>query len=314
MSEGVRSCGFVALVGAPNAGKSTLLNALIGSKVSIVTRKVQTTRTQIRGIKMVGETQLVFIDTPGIFAPRRRLDRAMVDAAWAGARDADSVVVIVDAVRAVKAKAKGREDKDIERISQGLAQGRDKQWSGSKIVLALNKIDAVARAELLGAVAALTEGGLFDETFMISALKGDGVEDLQAYLVAQAVPGVWHYDEDQLSDLSERMLAAEVTREKAFEYLHQELPYSLAVETVAWEERRDGGVRIEQVIHIEKDSQKGMVVGKGGQSIKRIREQAQTSLRAMLDREVHLFVHVKVSKKWADDPDRYREWGLNFDA
>ncbi|MCZ6605582.1 MAG: GTPase Era [Alphaproteobacteria bacterium] len=305
-------CGFVALVGAPNSGKSTLLNAQVGARVSIVTRKVQTTRSQIRGIKVVGDTQIVFIDTPGIFAPRRRLDRAMVEAAWAGARGSDVVVVIVDAAKSAGALGRGSDDEDTKRIIDGLAANRE--GARSKIVLALNKIDRIGREPLLALAGQLNESGLFDKTFMISALKGDGLEDLLAYLVANAPAGVWHYEEDQLSDLPERMLAAEITREKAFESLHQELPYALAVETETWEEHGDGAVRIGQVLHIEKESQKGMVVGKGGRSIKRIREQAQAALEDSLGRKVHLFIRVKVSPKWADEPDRYREWGLNFDA
>lgn len=309
-----KHCGFIAIVGAPNAGKSTLLNAYVGARVSIVTRKVQTTRSQIRGIAMVGNTQLVFIDTPGIFAPRRRLDRAMVDAAWSGARDADVVIVIVDAPRAIELRDKGRTDENVARIRNGLSQDRDTGRVSGKIALVLNKIDAIRSDRLLALTQSLSEGGLFDEIFMVSALKGDGLEDLKAYLVTVAPEGVWHYDEDQLSDLSERLLAAEITREKAFENMHQEIPYSLAVETQNWEERRNGDVRIDQIIHIEKESQKGMVVGKGGQSIKRIREQAQSALCEILDRKVHLFIQVRVSKRWADDPARFREWGLNFDA
>ncbi len=314
MGEDKKHCGFVALVGAPNAGKSTLLNAHVGARISIVTRKVQTTRSQIRGIAMVDETQLVFIDTPGIFAPRRRLDRAMVDAAWAGARDADVVVVIVDALRAVDLRDNGREDENVARILKGLTQDREAGRVGGKIVLALNKIDAIRSDRLLSLTQSLSESGLFDQVFMVSALKGDGLIDLQTYLVAAAPEGAWHYSEDQLSDLPQRLIAAEVTREKAFENMHQEIPYSLAVETQNWEEYRNGEVRIDQVIHIEKESQKGMVVGKGGQSIKRIREQAQSDLSEMFERKVHLFVQVRVSKRWADDPDRFREWGLNFDA
>ncbi len=303
-------CAFIALVGAPNAGKSTLLNQQVGAKVSIVTHKVQTTRTQIRGIAIDGDTQLVFIDTPGIFAPRRRLERAMVDAAWSGARDADIVVVIVDAKRGG--------DADTDRIIAGLKgfakDGPARTMAARPIALVLNKIDLVPRESLLALSAELNETGLFTETFMISALNGNGVPDFHAFLLAHAPLGPWHYAEDQLSDLPQRVLAADVTREKAFELLHQELPYALAVDTVDWQERDDGGVRIEQTIYIERDSQKGIVIGKGGQSIKRIRERAQADLTAMLDRPVHLFIQVKVSENWVNDPFRYREWGLKFDA
>jgi len=310
---GQTKCAFVALVGAPNAGKSTLLNAHVGARVSIVTHKVQTTRSQIRGIKIVGDTQLVFIDTPGIFAPRRRLDRAMVEAAWSGAGDADIVVVLVDAVRAAANLARGTADSDVVRIIAGLSKQHARS-PRAKFVLALNKSDQIDPPKLLPVAKALTDSGIFDETFMISALRGNGVDALQDYLVRTAPAGIWHYDEDQLSDLPERMLAAEITREKAFELLHQELPYALAVETADWQDHRNGDVRIEQVIHIERESQKGMVVGKGGATVKRIRERAQASISGILGRKVHLFLRVKVSPRWADEPDRYRDLGLNFDA
>jgi GTP-binding protein Era len=311
---GQRHCGFIALVGAPNAGKSTLLNAHVGAHVSIVTRKVQTTRSQIRGIMVAEQTQLVFIDTPGIFAPRRRLDRAMVDAAWAGARDADVVVVIVDAPRSAERHGQGKEDADYERIREGLKRDKAAGKVGGRIVLAFNKVDAMRSDMLLALAEKFDADGLFEKIFMISALKGDGVGDLQNYLVDAAPEGPWHYEEDQLSDLPQRLLAAEVTREKAFENLHQEIPYSLAVETLNWEEQKSGDARIEQVIHIERESHRGIVIGKGGQSIKRIREQAQISLQEIFGRKVHLFIQVRVSKGWTEDRARYREWGLNFDA
>ena len=291
-------CGFIALVGAPNAGKSTLLNALVGGKISIVTPKVQTTRTRITGIAMAGDAQLVFIDTPGIFKPVRRLDRAMVDAAWGGARDADIVVVLIDAKRGI--------DADAQRIIDGLA-GRERQ-----AILALNKIDLVKREALLPISAQLDATGVFIDTFMISALDGDGVADLRDFIAARMPPGPWHYPEDQLSDMPLRLLAAEVTREKLFLRLHQELPYGLTVETENWDERKDGSVRIDQIIYLARENHKPMVLGKGGQLIKAVGSAARQELEVTLDRRVHLFLHVKVAPKWADDPARYRDMGLEF--
>ncbi len=296
-----RRCGFVALLGAPNAGKSTLLNALVGTKVSIVTPKVQTTRARIRAIAVVGESQIVFVDTPGIFAPRRRLDRAMVAAAWSGAQDADVAVLVVDATRP---RAHG----DTDRIIAGLKE----QKRGA--VLALNKIDAIRRDKLLELAAGFEAEGIFDEIFMISALTGDGVADLLAHLAGRMPAGPWHYPEDQLSDLPLRLLAAETTREKLFLRLHQELPYALTVETEAWEEQDKGDVRIEQTIYVGRQSHKPMVLGKGGRTIKAVREAAQADLREQLGRPVHLFLFVKVRENWLDDPARYRTWGLDFDA
>ena len=291
-------CGFIALVGAPNAGKSTLLNALVGGKVSIVTPKVQTTRTRVTGIAMAGDAQLVFIDTPGIFQPVRRLDRAMVDAAWGGARDADIVVVLIDAKRGI--------DKDAERIIDGLKR------RGRQAIAALNKIDLVKRAALLPLIAALDATGVFTDTFMISALDGDGVDELRAFLAARVPAGPWHYPQDQISDMPLRLLAAETTREKLFLRLHQELPYGLTVETENWDERKDGSVRIDQIIYIARENHKPMVLGKGGQLIKAVGSAAREDLEASLDRRVHLFLHVKVAPKWADDPARYRDLGLEF--
>lgn len=300
MAEDTSRCGFVALLGAPNAGKSTLLNNLVGAKVSIVTPKVQTTRTRVLGIAARGTSQLVFVDTPGIFQPRRRLDRAMVAAAWAGAADADILVLLVDAHKGV--------NEDVRTIVEGLEQ------AGRKAILALNKIDLVRREKLLELSAALNHFGIFTDTFMISATTGDGVEDLAVTLAARVPEGPWLYPDDQLSDMAERQLAAEITREKLFLKLRQELPYALTVETEEWEDRPDGSVRINQVIYVERDSQKSIVLGKGGQMIKAVGAAARAELEAILDCRVHLFLFVKVREKWGEDPERYRDWGLDFDV
>ena len=295
---GISRCGFVAIIGAPNAGKSTLLNQLVGSKVAIVTHKVQTTRARIRGIAMEGSTQIVFVDTPGIFKPKRRLDRAMVEAAWGGAGDADLIILMVD-------MESGR-DEDVTRIVDGLkSQGR-------KAILVLNKVDACPREKLLKTAAALNETGIFTETFMISALKGDGVADLKKYIAGLMPPGPWHYPEDQAADVPLRSLAAEVTREKLFLRLHDELPYSLTVETESWEQKKDGSIRIQQVIFVERDSQKKIALGKGGQTIKTVGQLAREELEEMLGARVHLFLFVKVRENWSDDRERYREMGLDF--
>ncbi len=294
-------CGFIALVGAPNVGKSTLLNRLVGAKVSIVSPKVQTTRARVLGIAMAGAAQLVFIDTPGIFAPRRRLDRAMVRAAWRGAAEADSVVLLVDAQR------RGVDD-DTRRIIAGLKE------SGRKAVLAINKIDLVRREKLLALAQKYDAEGIFSDIFMIAAESGDGVDDLKQALAARAPPGPWHFPPDQLTDLPVRLLAAEVTREHLFRQLHEELPYALTVESETWEEFDDGSARISQVIFVERENQKAIVVGRGGQRIKAVREAAQLELEAMLGRKLHLFLYVKVRGNWADDPERYREIGLDYDA
>ena len=296
--ETTTHCGFVALVGAPNAGKSTLLNLMIGGKVSIVTPKVQTTRTRITGICMAGQTQIVFLDTPGIFTPKRRLERAMVTAAWSGAHDADIVVVLVDAKRGF--------DRDTRRIVDGLAEQK------RNAVLALNKIDTVRRDRLLPLAAELQDTGVFTDTFMISALKGHGVDDLRTFLAGRMMPGPWLYPEDQLSDIPLRLLAAEVTREKLFLRLHQELPYALTVETEAWEERKDGSVKIDQIVYVLRDSHKPIVLGKGGRQIKDVGTMARTDLAEILGQPVHLFIHVKVAPKWTDDPSQYRNMGLEF--
>ncbi|MEE9140131.1 MAG: GTPase Era [Alphaproteobacteria bacterium] len=292
-------CGFVALVGAPNSGKSTLVNRLVGAKVSIVTPKVQTTRTRVLGITAVAETQLVFVDTPGIFAPKRRLERAMVAAAWSGAAGADVVVVLVDSAKGV--------DEDVRRIVGGL------KGSGRTAILALNKLDLVKREKLLGLAASLDAEGVFTDTFMISALTGDGVADLLACLCGRLPEGPWLYPEDQLTDMAERLLAAEITREQVFLQLRQELPYAAAVETEAWTALEDGSVKIDQIIYVLRASQKGIVLGKGGSRVKAIGTAARKELEGILGRRVHLFIHVKV-RDWTADPERFRALGLDFNA
>lgn len=300
MAASPTRCGVVAVIGVPNAGKSTLVNQFVGAKVSIVTHKVQTTRSRIRGIAIVDTTQLIYVDTPGIFTPHRRLERAMVDAAWMGAADADIVVLVVDARRGVT--------DEVTHIVDGLKKGR------RPVILALNKIDTVKRENLLALAEQLNAAGRFEEIFMISALNGDGVADLQTHLSSIMPTGPWLFPEDQLSDLPQRLLAAEVTREKAYLYLHQELPYALAVDTEDWQDFKDGSVRIGQVVYVERETQKGIVLGKGGQTIKRIRSEAQQELAELLERPIHLFIHVKVRENWVNDPGRYREWGLRYDA
>ena len=294
-----RRCGIVAIIGAPNAGKSTLVNSLVGAKVTIVSRKVQTTRVPVRGIAIEGVSQLVFIDTPGIFQPKRRLDKAMVDAAWSRAGDADSTIVIVDA-------AKGADDDLMPMLDKIAALG-------SKSVLVLNKIDHVANKEALLALAAELSGRLaFERVFMISALSGDGVGELKSYLASVVPEGPWLYPEDELSDVPVRLLAAEVTREKIYDNLHDELPYQTAVETTAWKALKDGSVRIEQTIYVARDSQKRIVLGKGGQTIKKISSTARAEIAGMIEQPVHLFLFVKVRENWESDPERYREMGLEF--
>ena len=292
-------CGFVALLGAPNAGKSTLLNTLVGQKLSIVSPKVQTTRRRVLGIATTGASQIIFVDTPGIFAPKRRLDRAMVAAAWQGAGDADLVVVLVDA-------SSGKIDEDSTGLIARLKE------ENRQAILALNKIDLIKRDRLLALSASLNESGVFSETFMISALTGNGVGDLAKLLAARVPPGPWHFPEDQISDMPMRLLAAEVTREKLFLQLYQELPYSSTVETETWEEFKDGSVRIAQVIFVERDSQRAIVIGKGGARIRSLGESSRRELEEMLERRVHLKLFVKVREDWTDDPERYREMGLDF--
>ncbi|HEV7252399.1 MAG TPA: GTPase Era [Mesorhizobium sp.] len=289
--------GFVALIGAPNAGKSTLLNRLVGAKVSIVTHKVQTTRAIVRGIATHERTQIVFVDTPGIFRPRRRLDEAMVTTAWGGAKDADIVLVLLDAERGIKG--------DAERILDGLGGIRQPK------LLVLNKIDRVARETLLGLSAEANARAAFERTFMVSALTGSGCDDLLGHLAAALPEGPWYYPEDQISDLPMRQLAAEITREKLFLRLHQELPYSSHVETEKWEEKKDGSVRIEQVIYVERESQKKILLGQKGQTIRAIGQAAREEIAQILEQKVHLFLFVKV-REWGDDPERFREMGLEF--
>ncbi|MEM1351215.1 MAG: GTPase Era [Pseudomonadota bacterium] len=292
--------GFVALIGEPNAGKSTLLNRMVGAKVSIVTHKVQTTRARIRGVAMQGDSQIVFVDTPGVFKPRRRLDRAMVAAAWGGAADADVIVLLVEAHRGLT--------EGVEHILEGLRDFAP----GRPVALAINKIDRVAAEALLGLSAELNARFEFTETFMISAERGHGVEDLRLWLAGVLPEGPWLYPEDQIADLPMRMIAAEMTREKLTLRLHQELPYQLTVETENWEERKDGSARVDQVIYVVRDGHKGIVLGHKGETIKAVSKAAREELEAFLDRRVHLFLQVKVRPGWLDEAARYGEMGLEF--
>tara|TARA_R110000868_G_scaffold39980_8_gene138645 strand:+ start:1512 stop:2447 length:936 start_codon:yes stop_codon:yes gene_type:complete len=297
--------GFAAIIGAPNAGKSTLLNSLVGAKIAIVTHKVQTTRSRIRGIAIDGAAQIVFVDTPGIFKPKRRLDRAMVDAAWGGAGDADAVIAMVDAER-------GR-DSDVNRVIDGLQGHGD--GPKRKAVLALNKVDVLqekGRERMLKLATELNETGLFSDTFMISAMSGSGVEHLKHHIAGLMPTGPWHYPEDQLADVPLRSLAAEVTREKLFLRLHDELPYSLTVETESYETKKDGSIRIQQIIFVQRESQRKIALGDGGQTIKTVGTLAREELQEMLGTKVHLFLFVKVRENWGDDRERYREMGLDF--
>jgi GTPase len=297
-AEGESRCGFVALIGATNAGKSTLINALVGAKVSIVTPKVQTTRTTLRGIAIVGPAQLIFVDTPGIFAPRRRLDRAMVTSAWGSAQDADLVALLIDAKKGIK--------DDDEAILNGLGDVRPQK------ALVLNKVDLVKKPALLALTQELNERAAFAATFMISALTGSGVGDLKSWLAAHVPSGPWLYPEDQISVAPLRQFVAEITREKLYLRLHQELPYQSTVETEVWKELRDGSVRIEQTVYVERDSQRKIVLGKDGKAIKAIGSAARADIAAAIEQPVHLFLHVKVREGWSDDPERYREMGLEF--
>ena len=298
--EPASRCGYVALIGAPNAGKSTLLNQLVGRKLAIVTPKVQTTRTRLLGIAIIGPAQVILIDTPGIFEPRRRLDRAMVAAAWAGAADADQTVLLVDAARP--------NDRDTQRIVGRLAE------TGRRAILALNKIDVVRRDKLLGLADMLFKTGVFSDVFMVSGLNGDGIDDLKRQLAGAMPSGPWLFPEDQLSDAQERWIAAEVTREQVFLQLHDELPYAATVETESWEERRDGSARIDQVIYVQRPGQRAIVLGDKGQRIKAIGARARAELEKMLDRRVHLFLFVKVRENWVEDPERYAALGLDYNA
>ena len=290
--------GFVALIGAPNVGKSTLVNRLVGTKVSIVTHKVQTTRALIRGIIIHNNTQIVLVDTPGIFTPKRRLDRAMVTTAWSGAKDADMVLVLVDAAKGL--------DEETEEVFASLSKVKQEK------ILVINKVDSVPRPSLLELTKKLNEGQQFSETFMISALKGTGCDDLLDYLAKKLPEGPWYYPEDQISDMPMRQLAAEITREKLYMRLHNELPYASTVETENWEERPDGSVKINQIIYVEREGQKKIVLGTKGETIKAIGQAARKELMEILEQKVHLFLFVKVRDHWSDDPERYREMGLDY--
>lgn len=294
----VTRCGFVAVIGAPNAGKSTLVNRLVGTKVSIVSRKVQTTRSIVRGIAIAGASQIVFVDTPGIFAPRRRLDRAMVDTAWSGARDADLVALMIDAGRGLVS--------EVTDLLASLAEVPQPK------ILILNKIDLVQRDMLLELADSANRPVSFEQTFMVSASNGDGLDDLVAWLAGAVPEGPWLYPEDEVSDVPLRQLAAEITREKLFERLHQELPYQTTVETERWTDQQDGSARVEQTIYVARDSQKKIVIGKGGAAIKSISMAARKEIAEIAERPVHLFLFVKVREAWADDPERYRAMGIEF--
>jgi GTP-binding protein Era len=308
------SAGFAAIIGAPNAGKSTLVNRLVGSKVSIVTQKVQTTRFPVKGVAMAGSAQIVLVDTPGIFTPRRRLDRAMVRSAWAGAEDADAVVHLVDAQAEISVAAgagKGSDKRSVEDVAT-IIEGM--KTAGRKAILALNKIDLVKRDQLLGLSQRLFEQDIYSEVFMISAANGSGVDDLKARLAGLMPPGPFLYPEDQTADLPVRLLAAEITREKVYLRVHEELPYAAAVETTAFTEAKDGGARIEQTIYVERESQRPIVLGKGGQTLKWIGENSRKDLGEILDRPVHLFLTVKVRETWAEEREFYAGLGLEFDV
>jgi GTP-binding protein Era len=295
---GTTRCGFVALIGAPNAGKSTLVNAIVGSKVTIVSRKVQTTRALIRGLVIEDNTQIVLVDTPGIFAPKRRLDRAMVSTAWSGAHDADLVCVLIDARKGI--------DEEADAILNRLKDVKHPKY------LVLNKIDLVPRENLLALAKTANDRVTFEETFMISALSGDGVAHLRKTLASKLPEGPFHYPADQMSDIPMRHLAAEITREKIYNVLHQELPYQSTVETETWTEQRDKSVKIEQTIFVERESQRKIVLGKGGQTIKAIGAQSRRELAEIVGAPVHLFLFVKVREGWENDPERYRQMGLEF--
>ena len=309
-TPGERRAGFVAVLGAPNAGKSTLVNRLVGAKVSIVTHKVQTTRARVIGVALEGASQIALIDTPGIFAPRRRLDRAMVTAAWQGVSDADAALVLID--------AQGGLTPDVERILEGLRREgvgpAEGERPAKQAILALNKVDAVKRPELLALADSFNRTGLFSDIFMISALTGDGVADLSRHLAGLMPAGPWLYPADQLSDMPERLLAAEIVREKLYLNVHQELPYALTVETEAWTPHRDGSVRIDAVVYVQRAGHKAIVLGQSGKRIKAIGAAARAELTEILERPVHLFLFVKVRENWQEDRERYSAWNLDFDV
>lgn len=298
-------CGFAAIIGAPNAGKSTLVNQLVGSKVSIVSPKVQTTRMAVRGVAIRGDVQIVFVDTPGIFRPRRKLDRAMVKAAWSGAGDADAICLIVDAP-ALVAEPDGLAARDTAMIIEGL------KANDQRAALILNKIDGMKRETLLPLIEKFNAEGVFDEVFVISALKGDGVADIGAWCAARMPEGPWLYPADQAADIPSRLLAAEITREKLYLRLHDELPYSTTVESEGWEERKDGSVKINQIIYVERESQKSIVLGKGGQTIKKIGELARLEMEEIFGHRIHLFLFVKLKEGWAEDREIYSNMGLEY--
>lgn len=315
MSDAIETtCGFAAILGAPNAGKSTLVNAMVGQKVSIVSQKVQTTRFPVRGVALHGASQIVLVDTPGVFTPKRRLDRAMVASAWSGAADADALVHVVDAPAASRiALGKGdpadhRTDEDVTKVIDGL------KATGRKSILALNKVDALERSKLLDLSQAFFERGVYDEVVMISALKSSGLARLNDLLAARMPKGPWLYPEDQVADTPMRLLAAEITREKVFLRLHEELPYQATVETDTWTDKKDGSVRIDQTLYVARDGHKGIAIGKGGETLKWISQNARTEMSTTFERTVHLFLHVKVRENWIEERSRYTALGLDFDA
>ncbi|HEV7352491.1 MAG TPA: GTPase Era [Brevundimonas sp.] len=306
--------GFAAIIGAPNAGKSTLVNRLTGSKVSIVTQKVQTTRFPVRGIALAGQAQIVLVDTPGIFKPRRRLDRAMVASAWGGAGEADAVVHLVDAQAELAAEDRAGSAADRRSAEDTATIIETLKANGARVILALNKIDGLRRDTLLGLSQRLYDSGVYDEVFMISAANGDGVEDLRARLAGLMPEGPWLYPEDQSADVPMRVLAAEITREKLYLRVHEELPYAAAVETTAFDEKPDGSARIEQTIYVERDSQRPIILGKGGQTLKWIGQKSREDLNEILGRPVHLFLTVKVDPRWQESRALYAQFGLEYDV
>jgi GTPase len=299
-AETVPHCGFVAVIGAPNAGKSTLVNALVGAKVSIVSPKAQTTRTIVRGIAIYGDAQVIYVDTPGIFAAKQRFDRAMVAAAWTGAAEAEAIMFVVDGARKL--------DPDTERIATQLKE------SNRKAMLVLNKVDIAEKGLLLDLTKRMTEMGLFDDVFMVSAKTGDGLDRIKEHIVSVLPQGPWMFPEDDISDMPARLLAAEITREQLFLQLNQELPYSCAVETESWEDRKDGSSKVDQNIYVSRDNHKAIVLGEGGQRIKSIGARARVELEKLMDRKIHLFLHVKVKENWREDRSVFAAWGLDFNS